>query len=247
MFSKVIELTKKKIYSFYNRLIILINVVKNKKNFPICYNKETKKLIEFSGGPNAISDHLFRLYLETILCKPNLTVELGVRGGDSTRVFLKALTKLNSVLISVDIEKIEFHSNYQKWHKVEKDDIQFAKNFKIWCSQRGITQKIDLLFIDSSHRYEHTKKEIKLWFPLLSKKTKVIFHDTNLKKRYKKKNGTIGFGWNNKRGVIRALEEYFETSWDETEEFIDLRKGWLIRHFPYGAGLTILDRINQSK
>jgi hypothetical protein len=36
------------------------------------------------------------------------------------------------------------------------------------CRGRNIAASIDLLFIDTSHYYEHTVLEIQSWFPLLS-------------------------------------------------------------------------------
>jgi hypothetical protein len=49
--------------------------------------------------------------------------------------------------------------------------------------------------------------------------------------------------WDNERGVIRALEGFLGTSFDEKEDFVDYRRGWLIKHHAVCSGLTILERI----
>ena len=82
--------------------------------------------------------------------------------------------------------------------------------------KRSIRQPVDVLFIDTSHLYEHTVKEIEAWFPLLAPNALVMFHDTNLRPNYTRQNGTCGVGWDNDRGVIRAIEEYLGETLDET-------------------------------
>lgn len=45
------------------------------------------------------------------------------------------------------------------------------------------TDAIDILFIDSSHEYHHTLKELNLWFPKLKQGGFIFLHDTSLKAR----------------------------------------------------------------
>ncbi len=191
-----------------------------------------------------IADHLETLFAESVSIKPRLIVELGVRGGESTFVFERVAKLFGAALVSVDLEDCQQVSAYGRWSFVKSDDIEFAKGFEAFCQKKGFAPQIDILFIDTSHWYEHTVQEIKSWFPFLSEHAKVIFHDTNMKEVYFKKNGSIQFGWDNKRGVIRAIEEHFKTVFPENEDFIDFRKGWLIKHFAHSSGLTILERIH---
>ncbi len=103
---------------------------------------------------------------------------------------------------------------------------------------------IDVLFIDTSHLFEHTHSEITAWFPFLSSRAKVFFHDTNLKRVYFRKDGSMGIGWNNGRGVIRAVERYLNRTFNERANLVDFSPGWLVRHFPYCAGFTILEKFD---
>lgn len=66
------------------------------------------------------------------------------------------------------------------------------------------TDEINILFIDSSHEYNHTKKELKLWFPKLAVGGMIILHDVSIKSRQ-----SCGVG------VRDALKEFCEAHKDE--------------------------------
>lgn len=190
-----------------------------------------------------VSDHLVTLFVETLVVRPNLVVELGVRRGESTFALEKAAELCGAVLVSVDIEPIAFRSPYERWISVECDDLEFARSFPAWCADRGLAPQVDVLFVDTSHSFEHTLGEIRAWFPHLSSTARVFFHDTNLVDVYRHEDGSIGLANNGRRGVMAAIEEYLGVSYDEGRPFVDSRDGWLIRHQPHCSGLTILDRI----
>ncbi|MGQ9810915.1 MAG: class I SAM-dependent methyltransferase [bacterium] len=175
--------------------------------------------------------------------KPKLIVELGVRGGDSTFVLSRVARLCGSRLISVDLQDCSQVCSDRHWIFVQAEDIEFAKQFQEWCKTRGIEPKIDVLFIDTSHLFEHTVKEIEHYFPFLSEKAKVFFHDTNLRHFSFRADGSMCVGWDNKRGVIRALENYFEKSFNEKVNFMDIAKGWWIKHYANCNGFTILERL----
>jgi cephalosporin hydroxylase len=191
-----------------------------------------------------ISDHLVTLFVESLTMRPRLIVELGVRGGESTYVLERVARLCESRLVSVDIEDCSFVSNYARRTFVKSDDITFAAQFPRYCRDRGAEPEIDVLFIDTSHLFEHTVQEIRHWFPFLSARAVVFFHDTNLRKIYFRKDGSMGIGWDNHRGVIAAIERFMGRSLDETDDFICAANGWLIRHHASCAGFTVLKRID---
>lgn len=205
--------------------------------------RQLDEIKEHSMTRTDISEHLITLFVETMAVRPELIVELGVRTGESTFVFERVARLCGSKLISVDIQDCSVVSSYGDWIFEKSDDIDFAKRFEAWSEKHYIKAHIDVLFIDTSHLFGHTVEEIEHWFPFLSDKSKVFFHDTNLGKTYFRKDGSIGVGWDNKRGVIAALEKFFERHFNEKEHFIDWAKGWVIRHYPYCAGLTVLERL----
>lgn len=207
---------------------------------------ELREISERSRHLSDISDHLVPLYLETLELEPKLIVELGVRGGESTFVFERVARRTGASLVSVDLEDCSQAIDYPKWNFVRSDDIEFARRFPDWCREKSLPPQIDALFIDTSHVYEHTLQEMKSWLPLVGPRGKVFFHDSNQRRLYWRKNGTVGLGWWNERGVIRAIEDYFGRRFDERRDFVDAAQGWLIRHTAACSGLTILRRIPNS-
>jgi cephalosporin hydroxylase len=189
-----------------------------------------------------ISDHLESIYLETLVGRPQLIVELGTRGGESTQALQAAAEQVGATMVSIDIDDCSEVCSYAHWHFVHDDDIHFAGIFGKWCKQKDLRPQIDVLFVDTSHQYEHTVAEISHWFPLLSPKCKVMFHDTNMACIYSRRDGSFGPGWDNQRGVIRAIEEFLGTRIKETRAFETSVNGWRVRHVPYCNGFTVLER-----
>jgi hypothetical protein len=100
-----------------------------------------------------------------------------------------------------------------------------------------------VLFIDTSHDYIHTKQEIEIWSKYLSDKGIMIFHDTNMGKgMYTRNDGSMGFGWDNERGVMRAIEEFVDRQYDENSFFCDVTDKYSLIHFPNSNGLTIIKK-----
>ncbi len=196
-----------------------------------------------------ISDHLVTIFAEIVAVEPRLIVELGTRGGESTKTILAAAKHSEANVLSIDVNDCSGVGLPQEfrdaWEFVQADDIEFEKmQFASWCEKRRIDAIIDVLFIDTSHLYEHTLAEIKAWTPHVTVGGLIIFHDTNLKKFGTTYNNTIlKLGWDNERGVIRAIEELLGKQFNENEFFVDVANGWLVRHHPNSFGLTVLKKL----
>lgn len=194
-----------------------------------------------------ISDHLVTLFYCAIDAAPRLIVELGTGPGESTRVFLAAASITDSRLLSVDIaDRSHLDLPFrERWHFVQADDVAFGRDgFTRWCQEQALAPRIDLLFIDTSHFYDHTREEIATWSAHLSERAVLIFHDTNMGDGfYARFDGSFGFGYENRRGVMRAIEDLVGRSYDERTFFSDLAGGFLITHNPSCNGLAILKRV----
>jgi cephalosporin hydroxylase len=195
-----------------------------------------------------ISDHLIAMFVEALAVQPRLIVELGVRSGESTFALERVARLCNSTFVSVDVEQPTFSTppSWSNWTFVKGDDIEFARSLPAWCASRGVRPEIDILLIDTNHVYSHTVKEIAAWFPLLSPKAKVFFHDTNMRIFYHRQDSSLGIGWQRNRGVMAAIEEYFGATFNEGASFTDIRKGWIVRHNALCSGFTVLERLNFS-
>jgi predicted O-methyltransferase YrrM len=210
------------------------------------YNPVLIDALGKAGHRSHISDHLSSIFFFALDAKPRLMVELGTGGGESTRVLLAAASIAKSTLLSIDVKDcgqlaLPFKEH---WHFVQSDDIEFGEaRFTEWCLRGSIEPRIDLLLVDTSHRYEHTKKELKVWSPYLSDNAIMLLHDTNMGPGvYGRMDGSVGIGFDNERGVIRALEEFVGRQFDEKSFFCDLAGGYLITHYPHCNGLAVLKK-----
>ena len=190
-----------------------------------------------------IAEHLTTIFTESCVGWPKVMVELGVRTGESTFALAFAAEQCDAKLISVDNEycsnacgKIE-----PEWYFVQADSVQFSGEFLRWCQSKIPNRVIDdkhpveVLFIDTCHIYEMTRREVEAWFPLLYERSVVIMHDTNKRLRPD-------------RGVIRVLENLFCEGFCETTPFVkyvESKKygGFVFSHWPNCNGLAVLRRV----
>jgi predicted O-methyltransferase YrrM len=207
--------------------------------------KVSNKLFNAENNSD-ISDHLNFLYIITLIHKPEVIMELGTRGGESTRVFHHLAHKYNLQGYSVDlVAQPGWLANSTNWKHFESDDISFGNNLsKAGKFPTGETfSGIDLLFIDTSHEYEHTKEELKTYWPLVKPGGLMIFHDTNLtNKSSRRLDGTVNRGWDNQRGVTRAIEEFFDCSIEENSLYVEeiASHKSIFLNVPWCNGLLVL-------
>jgi predicted O-methyltransferase YrrM len=197
-----------------------------------------------------IRDHLNELFFMALSARPKLMVELGTRGGESTRALLAAAALCQATLVSVDINDCAgLDLPYREhWRFIKADDVEFATDgFKQWCAEEGVEPNIQVLFIDTSHAYEHTKNEIRVWSPYLEEDGVMMFHDSNMRNGvYARTDGSFGYSPNRGRGVIQAIEEFLGRRYDENTYFADYANGFLVLHFPYCNGLTVLRKYSMG-
>ncbi len=189
---------------------------------------------ETHGGE--MVSHLMRLFDETCQMQPRLIVELGVRKGMSTFALERAARLSGATLVCVD--QVDCAGVVKYGEFVLAEDVEFAGRFQAFCEERGVEPAIDVLLIDTSHTYEHTRAEIKAWIPLMAKSCKVMLHDTN----------PSPAGWNKaaengRYGVASALGAWLGRTLPWQTAFEDTVKGWAINHNPHYMGLTILTRM----
>ena len=208
--------------------------------------REFRDVQRRSREPTDISDHLERLFVEAMQVSPDTIVECGVRGGESTFVFERVARLVDADVVSVDINETSYTTDYDDWWFVQFDDVDFAADFEGWCDENGIDAAIDVLFVDTSHRYEHTVAEIDAWFPHLGEDAVVVFHDTNMQRLYRREDRTIGLSPLKDRGVIRAIEDHFDCELDETKSFVTVMDGFVFKQYPLCSGLAVLRKLDSA-
>lgn len=126
--------------------------------------------------PSDIFEHLPVLFCTVIEQNAQAVVELGVRSGNSTAALLAAVERTGGHLWSVDIGLPQWPTEfYQSEHStlIVGDDMAVAGE---------LPDQIDVLFIDTSHHYEHTLAELRLYGP---RATTILLHDTELEHPYR--------------------------------------------------------------
>jgi predicted O-methyltransferase YrrM len=123
--------------------------------------------------PTDISEHLPTLYMLTRELGLKTVLELGTREGFSTIAFLEAAKAIGGTVTSVDIEpcpkakeRVASAGLEDYWTFIEGDDLAIE-----W------DRPIDHLFIDTSHMYEHTVKELNRFEPLVADGGVITLHD----------------------------------------------------------------------
>jgi Methyltransferase domain len=207
----------------------------------------------WADAPSDIHDHLGTMFAEAVAARPRLILELGTRGGVSTRALLAAADVTDAHMLSVDIVHCTLDGVPERfggrWNFIQHDDVAFAgAPFEAFCAERGLPPLADVILIDTSHRYEQTCRELDAWLPRLGPRGVMMFHDTNMGTGwFRRLDGRVRPSWNNQRGVIRAIEERLGgRRWDEGSFFSDTVDGFVVQHAPWSSGFTVLRRIGET-
>jgi cephalosporin hydroxylase len=127
--------------------------------------------------------YVYMLFMMPILLDVHVLVETGLGAGESTRAHIEALSQMSSPR---EMHSYEIHPetdytqnvinhiksrNYPvKWEIHAQDSVEGAHN---WSGP-----KIDYLYLDSDHAYQHVLNEVNAFAPHLSEKAIVITEDT---------------------------------------------------------------------
>jgi cephalosporin hydroxylase len=154
--------------------------------------------------PSDIREYLPFLRQEAGRTGPGARViELGTRRGNSTLAFLAAVRELGSGHVwSVDVDPVDSDpEGMLPWRKVPEwtfirgDDMDPAVQAKL-------PARCDVLFIDTSHEYEHTLAELRAYVPRVGTGGVALFHDTHVM-------GWPGYEWDRDVSPVwAALDQY---------------------------------------
>jgi predicted O-methyltransferase YrrM len=120
--------------------------------------------------PSDIVQHLPRLFEEASRGEIRV-IELGVRSGNSTAAFLAGVEEHAGHVYSVDVVRPRVPWRlHPQWSFILGDDLEVADRIP----------RCDVLFIDTSHHYEHTLAELDAYVPKVKPGGVVLLHDTEL-------------------------------------------------------------------
>ena len=204
---------------------------------------------EWATASSDIRDHLGTIFYEAASSRPRLMVELGTRQGVSTRALLAAAEVCDAHVLSIDLADcsgIDLPERFRRrWSFTRAEDVAFAgQGLADFCAARGLPPRAEVILVDTSHDYEHTRAEIAAWGPRLAPGGVLLFHDSNMGTGwYRRLDGKAEPGWNNERGVMRAIEEFLGRHFDEHTFFAGQADGFAVHHVPWSNGFTVLRKL----
>ncbi len=122
-----------------------------------------------------IYEHLPFIHDLVVAENAQTVVELGVRSGNSTAALVAAVSKTGGAVWSVDTAVPSWPREFYgapNLTLIIGDDMKVADQ---------LPDQIDVLFIDTTHWYEHTLAELNLYGP---RSTIILLHDTELEEPY---------------------------------------------------------------
>lgn len=123
--------------------------------------------------PSDIYLHLPRFVAMVELANAKKVIELGTRTGVSTIAWLYALERNGGRLWSVDMDAKPPIGDYPHWEFIQGDDEDDAVF-------NALPDEVDILFLDTSHLYQHTRRELRKYLPKVRKGGVIVCHDTEL-------------------------------------------------------------------
>lgn len=130
---------------------------------------EYKRLCE---TPSDIYLHLPRFAAIVEATNAQHVIELGSRSGVSTVAWLYALAKTGGRLTSVDLDPAPAIGDHPHWTHIQGDD----EDPLVY----GQLEQADVLFLDTSHHYAHTLRELHLYRRFVKPGGWILCHDTEL-------------------------------------------------------------------
>ncbi len=129
-----------------------------------------------SDAAEDISQHLVTLALLVIEFGLKQIVELGTRSGNSTLTLLEAARQIDGRVLSIDIDecretqqKVAAAGLFDRWRFIQQGDLDVP--------DEQLPSRIDLLFIDTNHLYDHTMAEMRKYAPKVRAGGWIAFHD----------------------------------------------------------------------
>lgn len=119
-----------------------------------------------------IGDHLPRFVQLVEETNAQHVIELGTRAGVSTVAWLYGLSLTGGQLTSVDISSRPDLGDWAHWTFHQADDTSPSLLARL--------QPADIVFIDTSHVYEHTLTELRAYRRLVRSGGYIVCHDTEL-------------------------------------------------------------------
>ena len=122
--------------------------------------------------PSDINEHLPMFVALVDELNASHVIELGTRSGVSTVAWLWALAGTDGRLTSIDIDERPDIGDHEHWTFIQGNDIDPTIVSQL--------EPADIVFIDTSHTYEHTLAELNVYRWRVAPGGVIVLHDTEL-------------------------------------------------------------------
>ena len=122
--------------------------------------------------PSDIYEHLPRFVDFVKVLNAQHVIELGTRTGVSTIAWLYGLESTGGRLTSIDIDERPAIGEHEHWTFIQGDDLDPAVYSTLMPAE--------IIFIDTSHEYLQTVKELALYRHIVQPGGLLVLHDTEL-------------------------------------------------------------------
>lgn len=148
-----------------------------------------------------IQEYLPFLYGQARDRKNPVILELGARRANSTLAFLAATNGTGQVWSSDIDDILKYKDGIGPWRRTPNWTFVCGDDMSAEV-QEILPAEVDILFIDTSHEYEHTLEECRAYVPRVKKGGIALFHDTHLK-------SWPGYEWHGENSPVwTALDDY---------------------------------------
>lgn len=182
-----------------------------------------------------ISNHIPALFCHCVSVNPEVIVEAGIRWGDGSTIALRVAKEVtNAFLIGIDINDCsQFYRTMSNACFLHMNDLDLPAHFNNIPLKK---KSIDFAFIDTTHFYDHTMKELALFESMLSEQGILALHDTNPVPT-------------DPHGVRDALRDYFNLTFDVNKYHVQIIEKnnyyWKFVHYPFCNGMSIIQRLGK--
>lgn len=123
--------------------------------------------------PSDIYEHL-PTFVDLVVARDvQHVIELGTRTGVSTIAWLEGLRQTGGTLVSVDIDEQPDIGEYDHWSFIQGSDLDPQVLAQL--------DPADIVFVDTSHDYTHTIRELNIYQHFVRRPGLIVCHDTELK------------------------------------------------------------------
>lgn len=135
-------------------------------------NDLRSEFVRLCSTPSDIVDHLPTFVDLVVARQAQHVIELGTRTGVSTIAWLEGLRQTGGSLVSIDVDERPDIGDWPHWSFIQGNDLDPQVLAQL--------DMADIVFIDTSHEYVQTVRELNVYQHFVRRPGLIVCHDTEL-------------------------------------------------------------------